>query len=331
MELRALKYLVSLAEHGSFTAAAREHFVTQPAVSIQLRKLQEEFGARLYQVAGRRLRFTAAGERVLEYARRMIDIEQQLKREMEDVAGLRRGGVSIGTIDAASIYVLPPVFSAFRARYPGIDLRAEVSSTLPLLEGLAAGRFDLVVGTLAGGKTDGRQEYVCDTVEVFRERLVPIAPPRHPLLERRRRIRALCDYPFISFHRESVTRRLIEESLRALGVELKITMEIDSPEAIRNLVASGLGLSILPQPTVREAIGSGILAEPRMPGLRIERRIGLMVPRGRYLPAPVRAFLAVMREVLGIEPPRGSAADTPTRRPRRGGSGAASRKRKDGT
>lgn len=299
MELRVLKYLVSLADHGSFTAAARERFVTQPAVSIQLRKLQEELGATLYEVSGREVRFTEAGERVLEYARRMGDLERQMRRELDDLEGLQRGAVSLGTIDAASIYVLPPVFSSFRARYPGVELRIEVSSTMPLLAGLDSGRFDIIVGTLPE-RDAGDHE----TVEVLRERLVPVAPPGHPLLERRRgRLRALADWPFISFHRGSVTRRLVEEALRERGVELTVSMEIDSQEAIRNLVASGLGLSILPLPTVRDEIGRGRLAEVPVRGLRIERRIGLMLRRGRYLPSPARAFLSITGEVLGIDLP----------------------------
>lgn len=299
MELRALKYLVSLADRGSFTAAARERFVTQPAVSMQLRKLGEELGAPLLEVRGREIRFTQAGERVLAYARRIDDLERQLLRELDDLEGLRRGTLSLGTIDAASIYVLPAVYSAFRARHPGIELRIEVSSTLPLLEGLDAGRFDLIVGTLP---ERGAGEY--ETIEVLRERLVPVAPPGHPILDLRRdRLRALAEWPFISFHRGSVTRRLVEEALAGRGIELNVSMEIDSQEAIRTLVASGLGLSILPLPTVRDEIGRGRLAEVPSRGLRIERRIGLVLRGGRYLPAAARAFLAVAGEVLGLRLP----------------------------
>ncbi|MDD3643123.1 MAG: LysR family transcriptional regulator [Candidatus Krumholzibacteria bacterium] len=304
MELRSLKYLVSLADSGSFTAAARERFVTQPAVSIQLRKLREELGVPLYEMSGREIRFTEAGWRVLDYARRMEDLERQMLRELDDLEGLQRGVISLGTIDAASIYVLPPVFSAFRDRYPGVELRIEVSSTLPLLAGLESGRFELIVGTLPEEESGGY-----DAVEVLRERLVPVAPPDHPLLRRRRgRLRALGDYPFISFHRGSVTRRLVEDALRERGVALNVSMEIDSQEAIRNLVASGLGLSILPLPTVRDEIERGRLAEIPVRGLRIERRIGLMSRRGRYLPSPARAFLRIAGEVLGLELPARLAA-----------------------
>jgi DNA-binding transcriptional LysR family regulator len=313
MELRALKYLVSLADRGSFTAAARDRYVTQPAVSIQLRKLQEELGARLYEVSGREVRFTAAGERVLEYARRIDDLERQMLRELDDLEGLTRGVISIGTIDAASIYVLPPVFSAFRGRYPGVELRVEVSSTLPLMAGLDSGRFDLIVGTLPE-----RQPGEYETVEVLRERLVPVAPPGHPLLALRRgRLRALADWPFISFHRGSVTRRLIEEVLDAHGVALTVSMEIDSQEAIRNLVASGLGLSILPLPTVRDEIGRGRLVEVPVRGLRVDRRIGLMMRRGRYLPSAARAFLQITGDVLGLAIPEWIT----TSRSREGGRG----------
>ena len=117
MDIRALKYLLSLAERGSFASAAKEHFVTQPAVSIALRKLEEELGQRLYRIEGRTVLFTQAGEIALEYARRLSKLETEFFQRMGDLEGLRRGRISLGTIDAASIYVLPEVFSRFRERF----------------------------------------------------------------------------------------------------------------------------------------------------------------------------------------------------------------------
>ncbi len=310
MEIRSLKYLVSLADSGSFTAAAREHFVTQPAVSIQLRKLQEELGGRLFEVKGREIRFTEEGNTVLEYARRYIDLEGQLMRELGDLQGLRKGRLSLGTIDAASIYVLPGIFSRFHELYPGIEVGLEISSTLPLLKGLKSGRLDLVVGSLHSGGLSSADLFPgeeLDDVEIFpvyRERLVAITPPGHPLAGRGGiRPAMLGEYPFISFQKESVTRKIVEKALADKGVSLRVTMEIDSQEAIRNLVASGLGLSILPEWTVSEYIKSGRVAGLEIKGLEMERRLGLMVPVGRYLSSTARAFLAVMREGLGIKLP----------------------------
>ncbi len=299
VELRNLKYLVSLEEHGSFTAAAAANFVTQPAVSIQLKKLQEELGMRLFEIEGRQVRFTEAGRTVLKYARGYMDLESQLLKEMNDLQGLRKGRLSLGMIDAASIYVLPGIFARFHELYPGIDVNLEVSSTIPLLRDLENGTLDIVVGSLPLTGHAGVEVF-----PIYREALVPIAPPGH-ILTRQSVVDPadLAGHPFISFHKESVTRKIIEDALEEIGICLEITMAIDSQEAIRNLVASGFGLSILPEWTVNEYIRKGTVAGLDVKGLRMERRLGLIVPAGRYISSTVRAFLDVLRKGLGIDLP----------------------------
>jgi DNA-binding transcriptional LysR family regulator len=171
---------------------------------------------------------------------------------------------------------------------------------------MAEGRLDLVVGTMSGEKRQGLRE-----AEVFREKLVPIAPPGHPAAASRGvDVSTFASYPFISFHRESVTRLMIEEALRNMGVTLEVEMEIDSQEAIKNLVASGLGLSILPHETVRGDIGRGTLARSKVRGLKLERAIGLIMPEKRHVTAAAQAFLGVMKEELDIDLPVGMEGDT---------------------
>jgi DNA-binding transcriptional LysR family regulator len=304
MEIRALKYLLSLAELGSFTAAAKAHYVTQPAVSIQLRKMQEEIGETLFEVEGRKIRFTHAGEIVLDYARKVSDLERETTRRVQDIRGLQRGRVILGTIDAASIYVLPEVFSQFRSRYQGIDVQLVMDSTRPLLGELEEGRVDLVIGTLPFEGHD-----MLDVFPIYSEELVVIAPRLHPLAGMRG-IEAgmLADYPFISFHEESITRGIIEEGLLRHGVHVHVDMAIDSPEAIKKLVSSGLGLAVLPRKIVESDVDSGALSVLTCKGLRFERRLGLILYKGRYLSTTIRAFLEVLAGELGIELP--DALDT---------------------
>ncbi len=169
----------------------------------EVKKLQEELGTSLFEVVGREGRFTAAGRMVLDYARRISALEKEMEGEISGIAGLVSGEVSIGTIDAASIYILPAVYSSFSRKYPGIDLQVDVSPTLPLVERMLDGRLDFVVGTLTGEKMAGVEEK-----EIFREKLIPIAPPGHPAAAKRGvDVESFAGYPFISFHRESLTRR----------------------------------------------------------------------------------------------------------------------------
>jgi len=299
MDLTTLKYLVSVAELGSLTAAAQAHFVTQPAVSMRLRKLQEELGVALIEAEGRRVRLTRAGEIVLDYARRFGRLEEELEREIADLTGLVRGRIAIGAMDAASSYVLPHVFSRFRERYPGIDVALEVMATNPLLSELRAGRLDLVVGTLPIERGSDLEIF-----PIYTERLLLVAHPAHALAGRRAlAISALAGQAFISFHEGAITRGIIEGVLGSHGVTPRVTMTTDSPEAIRNLAAAGLGMAILPERVVRDDIARGILVEIAIRGLAFERTLGLIIPVRRYLSATVRAFLGVLAEGLPVELP----------------------------
>jgi DNA-binding transcriptional LysR family regulator len=118
-------------------------------------------------------------------------------------------------------------------------------------------------------------------------------------------VRELAGYPFISFHEESITRRLVEKAFSDRGAEMRITMAMDSPEAIKKLVSSGLGLAVLPMQMVRDELGEGTIAILNVQGLRIERKLGLFIPEDRYTPLPVKAFLHVMETELGLKLPKG--------------------------
>lgn len=301
MELRNLKYLSSLASEGSFTAAAKANYITQPAISIQLKKLQEELGIRLFETRGKKVAFTEAGVAVLDYADRFIRLEKQLLEHVRDMQGLRKGSLSIGTIDAAAIYILPEVFTEFREKYPGIEINLEIASTMPLMKDLREGALDVVCGTLPI-----EHEGDLDIFRIFSEELVFITPPGHPLAGATGiDPKELSEYSFISFQSESVTRRIIEKALTENGAIVNVAMAIDSQEAIKHLVSSGLGLSVLPLRTVKGEIDSGALDTIEVKGVDLKREIGLILPAGRYLPVTVRAFHGVLKAVLGVEiPPR---------------------------
>ncbi|MDZ7860330.1 MAG: substrate-binding domain-containing protein [Candidatus Krumholzibacteriota bacterium] len=143
-----------------------------------------------------------------------------------------------------------------------------------------------------------------DIYPVFTEPIVFIAPVGHPLAGRSDlSCGKLVRYPFILFHKESVTRGIIENALLEKGVSAKVSMAIDSQEAIKHLVASGLGISALPLKTVEQDIKRGNLKTFSVKGISLYREIGLLLPVGRYLPVTLRAFLEVVREQLDVNLP----------------------------
>lgn len=299
MELRTLKYFLSLFENESFTAAARENFISQPAISIQLKNLQRELGIRLYETRGRKVSFTEAGMIVIDYARRFAGLEKQLLEHINDIQELKKGRISLGTIDAASIYVLPEVFRKFRELYPGIEVNLEIAATFPLFRELEKGGLDLVVGTLPLDLTSDYEVY-----DIFSEPMVFICPREHPLTDKAAvDPQELAQYPFILFRKGSVTRGIIEKELNGKGVSPDVSMAIDSQEAIKHLVSSGLGLSVLPMKTVEYEIKTGELSILDVRGISLRRDIGLILPVSRYLPMTVRAFLGAMKAVMEVDLP----------------------------
>ncbi len=291
MELRQLRYFVSAIKHGSLRAAAREHFVTQPAVSIQLKKLEDEIGEKLYVRAGRRIEATQTGGLLLAEAEEIVARVDALSRSVGDVKGLRRGILKMGGIDAAGIYVLPDVFRAFRTRYPAIDMHVIVSDSGSLVAALGAGAIELAVVTLpvAG--------HAYEVVPVFKDRMVLVAHPSHELVQshpRRGLLQRVAETGLITYPARSTTRRLIEKVFMDLGLTLRVTMEMSSPEAIKKLAEAGLGASILPAQVVANEVRAGTLRVIPTGKVKFFRMLGAVCKNRDTLSPAAAAFLGML-------------------------------------
>lgn len=291
MEIRQLKYLLSVVKQGSIGAAAHEHYVTQPAVSIQLKKLEQEMGEKLFIRRGKRVVPTPAGELVISHAEEIMQRLEALSSRVRELKGMQRGELKLGTIDAASIYVLPRVFRLFRNRYPGIDINVEVSESARLVSDLSAGRIELAIVTLPQG--DGSFE----VVPIYQDRMVLVVHPRHPLASIRRGVlKAVAESGLITYPAHSTTRMIIEDIFKSAGVRLRTAMEVTSPEAIKRLTETGLGASVLPLPLVAGEIRKGSLT--RIPTGRVQfvRILGMIYRQEEMLSPPARVFLEMLRK-----------------------------------
>jgi DNA-binding transcriptional LysR family regulator len=291
MEIRQLSYLLSAVRHGSIKEAAREHFVTQPAVSIQLRKLEEEVGERLLIRSGRRVVPTQAGEAFIGRADDILKRVESLRVSTEEYRSLRTGFLRLGAIDSAGVYVLPPVFRAFRRKFPGIEIRVAVSDTRGLMRSLRAGEIELAVATLPLS-IEGL------TVRpIYRDQLVLVAHPRHALARARRpSLRAVAETGLIMYPPESTTRRLIEQVFLAAGISPRAAMEISSPEAMKRLTETGLGASILPYQVVAPELRRGTLKAIATGKSQFYRMLGAVYKNDEDLSPPAREFLNMLME-----------------------------------
>lgn len=292
MEIRQIRYFLSAARLGSLKAAAREHFVTQPAVSLQLKKLETELGVTLYTRRGRGIVPTEAGALLLSHGGEIIRRIEDLERSIAGHAGGARGTLAIGMIDAASIYVLPGALRGFRRRYPGVDVRVEVSDSDALLTSLDTGRVELAIVTLPITGAN------LEIVPFYRDALVLVASPRHTLaasrLARRRPLQAVADRGLITYPARSVTRRLIEKVFIENGFTLRANMEMSSPEAIKQLTEAGLGASILPRKSVVSEVKDGRLVVIPTGRARFERVLGVVHVRTKNLSPPGTIFLKML-------------------------------------
>lgn len=298
MEIRQLRYFLSALRQGSLKAAAGQHFVTQPAVSMQLKKLEEELGEKLYRRSGRRIVATQAGEMVAAQAETILERVDALRGSIQGLKQGRRGYLRLGTIDAASVYVLPGVFRTFRRRHAGVEVQVTVADSDTLLMALETGSIELAIVTLplAG---EG-----LEVVPFYKDRMVTVASPRHPLaalrVTGRNRLQAVADAGLITYPARSVTRRLIEKVFIDNGLTLRTAMEMSSPEAIKRLTEAGIGASILPFKVVSDELRRGTLKTISTGRIRFERVLGVVHHDARKLSQPAAIFLNMLMKVNNI-------------------------------
>lgn len=285
MEIRQLRYFASTVRLGSVGAAAAEHFVTQPAISLQLKKLEEELGQKLFTRRGRQLVPTDAGRTLAERAEEVIRLVAALEADMSGMKELMTGTLRVGNTDAASVYVLPDVYRTFHQKYAGVRVEIMVAETRRLVEALRARRIEIAIATLPVN------ERGLLVRPIYEEELVPVAPPDHPLAARRAvRLKELVGYDIITYPAGAVTRGMIDAVFAAHGETLRPRMEISSPEAMKQLTQSGLGVSILPRPVVAAELERGALKAIVLPGIRFEREIGMVFREGDTLSSAARVF-----------------------------------------
>jgi DNA-binding transcriptional LysR family regulator len=301
LQLSHLRTLEAVARRGSFSRAAHELHITQPAVSMQVRALESALGAPLLERVGKRALPTPAGELLLVHAARA---RRELETAVEQIQGLKgivAGRIRIGTSASISTYLLPPALSAFRRAYPRTDLVIETGNAAEIARSVVESRLDVGIVSLPVRDRELRVAPFHD------DELVAIAPPDDPRVARARVGAAeLAREPLVLFDHGGNVRRVIDGWFHAAGVAPVAPMELSNTEAIKKLVEAGLGLSVTSWFAVRAEVEAGRLrAVPLEPPLL--RRIGVVLRRGRPVGGPLAAFLAEL-ERLRVELDRGRRA-----------------------
>ncbi|MFJ8076543.1 LysR family transcriptional regulator [Streptomyces sp. NPDC096176] len=289
MQFQQLLYFVAVAETRHFTRAAERVHVSQPSLSQQIRALEKELGADLFGRARGNIALTDAGEALLPLARRILADTDTARREVQELAQLRRGRVRLGATPSLCTGLLPEVLRAFHDRHPGIELLIEESGSHDLVRELARGSLDLALVVLPLPTPAP----ALTTVELLQEDLVVVSspgsqPPRSPV-----RIADLTGQPLVMFRHGYDLRELTVAACRAEGFEPSFTVEGGEMDAVLGFVRAGLGIAVVPSMVAERAGGDLRVTPLARPGLR--RTIALA---HRSDVAPPRAARELQRMLL---------------------------------
>jgi DNA-binding transcriptional LysR family regulator len=293
MELRQLRYLVALAEELSFTRAAANEHVAQPALSQQIRRLEEEVGLALVERTTRHVALTDAGQLLVVRARRVLSELEAAESELEAVRGMNTGHVTIGAMHTMGPVDLSLPLALFHDRHPDVGLTVREYSSEEMAEMLRIDELDLAFLSV----TERVEAEGLGLHQLVSEELVVLLPPDHRLSGRRQvRMAELSDEQFVSFREGARLRELLFGAGRQAGFEPRVTLESNESRRVRRLVSRGLGVAILPRSDA-EGPGADIavvsLTEPAL-----SRDITLAWREGRRHAPAAAAFLDLARETF---------------------------------
>jgi DNA-binding transcriptional LysR family regulator len=292
--LRQLQVFEAIVRLGSFTRAAEELFLTQPTVSMQIKKLADSMGLSLFEHVGRNVRPTEAGLELYQSCRRIFETLANLEMKIADLKGLKRGRLRLGVITTAK-YFAPEVLGEFCKLYPGIDVALKVSNRDRIIERINANEDDLYI--MGQAPSD---QFELEALPFAPNPLVVMAPRDHPLVGKKNIPMArIADEPFILREPGSGIRDATLKAFDQLGLRPRVRMELGSNEAIKHAIVGGLGLSVQSLHTLTLEGPDGPVAILDVAGFPIMRQWFLVYPKGKELSLVAQAFLDY---VLEIEP-----------------------------
>ena len=288
--LRQMKVFAAAARHLSFTRAARELHLTQPAVSQQVKLLEQQVGLPLFEKIGRKVQLAPAGAELLRYANEAIELLREAAESLAAMRGLRRGVLKLGAVSTAK-YFTPSLLSAFTPAYPEVTIKFTVGNREEIIKEMAANEIDLVIM--------GRPPRELETIaEPFAKHpLIIIAPPQHPLAGKRHiPLKQLGAQQFLIREEGSGTRASMEHVFSERHVPFRVSMEVSSNETIKQAVMAGMGISFISAHTVGLELAAGKLVCLDVVGLPIVRDWFVIHLREKHLSPIAAAFRTFLLE-----------------------------------
>jgi DNA-binding transcriptional LysR family regulator len=289
MDLASLQVFVTVARERSFSRAAERLYRTQPAVSIAVRKLEEWVGQPLLVRGTGAGKLTDAGALLVEYAERMLNLRSEARRSLEDLAGLRRGRLSLG-VNESSIHALLPVLARFRRKYPKIDIAIHRVYSRDIPREILNYRLDMGVASYRP------PDDALTALEFLSDDLVLVVPPKHRLARHRSvSIRELGEENFVAHIVPSPYRQQVIQLFAKHGAPLRLGVELPTIESIKRFVRMGMGVAIVPRMCVQMEVADGDLFEVRIREMRLRRELYLIFRRDQPLSHGAQAFIRLLK------------------------------------
>jgi DNA-binding transcriptional LysR family regulator len=290
MELRQLEHFLAVVEEGTFTRAAERVSLTQPAVSLSIKKLEEEIGGPLFARDVHDLSLTEAGRVLADYARRMVRLRDDATREMARLGSMAAGSLTIAAHEAAAVYLLPAALRTYVKRFPDIKVGIYRSRLEEIPRQVMDRQVDL------GFVKDAPTFHELECVDVHTDEMICIASPKHPLASRSRvTVKDVSSEQFVLHHLCSATADRILRLFEQNSTRCRVVAELWSFENIKEFVRQEVGLAIVPAVTVREELKTGTLIRLPLGELAMPRRT-LMIYRDQgYMSESARELISIVR------------------------------------
>jgi len=292
---RRLQVFHAVAKQMSFTKAADVLYMTQPAVTFQIKQLEEHFNTRLFERGHGKISLTPAGEIVLEYAEKILATSQELETRVREMTGRLSGPLLIGASTTIAEFLLPPVLGEFKAKHPEVHAKLAVGNSEAIENRVAEHTLDIGLIEAPSHLPSLQTEVCCE------DELQVIVAPQHPLAKLKTVApKQLADYPCVTREPGSGTREFTDLYFRKAGIqpsELNVVMELGSPEALKGVVGTGLGFAVVSKVTVeRERRLGDLVALPLQP--KLIRTLSLVYPKEKFRSRLVNTFVEFAKAKL---------------------------------
>jgi len=287
MDFDQLETFLEVARHASFSRAAERRFRTQPAVSAQIRSLEEEIGALLFDRSGGKVSLTAAGKEFQKYVEEALEARKQMIAHLGEMEHVPRGEIVVGANEGTCLYVLPEVFAEFKKQYSGVAVSIKSDESTRILESIIDNSVDFGVVSLP--VSDNR----LTVVPIHRDVLLVITAPQHPLARCKSvPVAEAAKYPLL-LPKTGHTRDALEDIFFEKRLKPTISMELDSSELLKRFAAADVGVAFAARSNVVDDVRAGLLAAVPLADVTIKRDLALVFRKDKALSRAALAFIEI--------------------------------------